>query len=66
MNNWISIKDKLPANNRNVLTIADGFIYWIGWFDLKSNDWMTYDTNNSDKEINIDVDYWMELPLPPE
>lgn len=54
---WISVKDKLPANDRYVLVVIGDFVDICFYEDGK---WL-------DKEyIDHEVSYWMELPEVPQ
>ena len=62
---WISISDKLPDGNRNVLVVASGKIC-IGDFEgIINHQWWINDTEGYHKSMA--VTHWMELPeLPVE
>ncbi|HXK00731.1 MAG TPA: DUF551 domain-containing protein [Buchnera sp. (in: enterobacteria)] len=67
MTNWISVKDKLPGNNRYVITVCGNDIYRCGWFNVKLNAWFTFpEGSDSTDYVPIDVEYWMEIPKHPE
>ena len=53
VSNWVAIKDALPNNNEEVLTItADG------WYRI-----ITY--GNTGRRFPSQVTHWMRLPKPP-
>lgn len=63
--NWISVKDRLPDDDGEVLAVNDGEVlianYLGGWFHYIEDE--DGDMIPSD---DIDVSYWMPLPEPPE
>lgn len=57
-NNWISVKDRLPQQYRDVIVFYDDIKrVGVNWLD-SHNEFMFY------KDMNIT--YWMPLPEPPE
>ena len=56
--NWVSVKDRLPENNDNVLIFSAGRS--IGWFCVLTNTWM-----KGIAQIK-GVTHWMPLPEPPQ
>lgn len=58
---WISVKDRLPEDEKKVLCILDdGFLCILEWC---SWDWLWNDGHNVYAEK--DVTHWMPLPQPP-
>ena len=63
-NKWISVKDKLPDTNRNVLVVSCGKVC-IGDFESVINkQWWVNDSEGYHKTMA--VTYWMDLPELPE
>lgn len=56
---WIAVKDRLPVNREEVLTISRG-IYTIGFFH---NGWFEYIMGGTEA---LEVTHWTPLPKPPE
>lgn len=64
MGEWISVKDKMPEHNQEVIitgtslenTFVHGAVYSKKWNCFYSTDSIRYDTS---------VTYWMPLPQPP-
>ena len=58
---WISVKDALPEDTREVLFLWSNRWFEVGYYD--GNDWYEwwYDGN-----ICSDVTHWMPLPDPPK
>ncbi len=73
MNDWISVKDRLPKHENNVLAVLDGQLCIMTYFSFKENGetimvWgYVYDGINGDGEYddNYYPTHWMELPMPP-
>lgn len=63
--NWISVKDRLPDDDGEVLAVNDGEVlianYLDGWFRYIEDD-----CGDMVPTDDIDVRYWMELPELPE
>ena len=59
---WISVKDRLPEDDRNVLVYDDHDIqFWVAWHDECHNNWYT-----QEGESVYGVSHWMPLPQPPK
>ena len=58
---WISVKDKLPTSDRNVLVFVRGYVE-IGWYDGYHDEWRTGIVTLD----NCEVTHWMPLPQPPK
>lgn len=71
MNEWISVKDRLPPECESVLIYSRGFLPISAYLIyLTSNDpicWSVNDWSGNDTDIKLDdVTHWMQLPKPPE
>lgn len=73
MDNWISVKDKLPLNNKIVLgyTPVDdymfvGFYKEYNWRDEKHGKWYIITAMRSTRVMKKKVTHWMELPNKPK
>jgi|688.fasta_scaffold1266571_1 hypothetical protein len=56
---WISVSDRLPENDREVLVVLNGESYkdvHVSWHDGEEFGWATTGY----------VSHWMELPAPPK
>ena len=73
MNQWISVKDRLPESQRMVLcyTPYDGFMF-VGYYqEVEPNSyWKSYwniiTAMRSTKKITKKVTHWMPLPEAPK
>jgi hypothetical protein len=63
MNNWISVKDKLPDTRKRVLA-TNKEIVLIAWLKKNSNLWEGWQL--LDGEYFTYVTHWMPLPNPPD
>ena len=62
---WTSINEQLPVVQGYYLTKSLNTVEHVTWFDLPSKAWSL--TGRPDmKNSTVDVDWWMELPEPPE
>lgn len=72
--NWISVEDRLPENENNVLAVLDGQTCIMSYFDFQENGetfkvWgYVYDGINGDGEYddNYNPTHWQPLPTPPK
>lgn len=72
--NWISVDDRLPENENNVLAVLDGQTCIMSYFDFQENGetfkvWgYVYDGINGDGEYddNYNPTHWQPLPTPPK
>ena len=63
MNNWISVKERVPEKNDDVL-VYDGYNNEVDMAYLDSDyEWISLTNNLVFHEG--DIDYWMPLPDPP-
>lgn len=63
--NWISVKDRLPDDDGEVLAVSFGEVLIANYF----NGWFRYIEDEDGNLIptdDIDVSYWMPLPEPPK
>lgn len=58
---WISVKEKLPENHKEVL-IYCGSYHEIGWYESDNKSWRSDFLGC----CTDDVTHWMPLPEPPE
>jgi len=62
MNNWISVKDRLPDVYTEVLFYnPEENLYIHGYFEDISNSWHEVGGN----KVELNVTHWMPLPEPP-
>lgn len=62
MNNWISVKDKLPDTYTEVIVYyPPENLYIQGYFEDITNSWHEIGGN----KLNISPTHWMPLPKPP-
>lgn len=62
-NQWISVKDRLPAWNQWVL-VASSSAIWLGRvIELGNQDFIWHMSSGFEHAVG---DYWMPLPQPPE
>lgn len=70
MNNWISVKDKLPDNPEEVIIFCANGSVTSGKYVRASEHkylWMTSIFNlNPYMDDNLDVSHWQPLPKPPK
>ena len=63
---WIPCSERLPEDDREVLAVSDGCVLIANW----QGEWIKYIELEDDytilEPVNINVQYWMELPKPPE
>lgn len=70
---WISVKEKLPQHENNVLAVLDGQVCIMNYFSFQENGetnkvWgYVYDGINGDGifDDNYYPTHWMEIPCPP-
>jgi len=64
MSEWISVKDRLPTNIKDVLFYTDSSLcIETGWFDCDDTfNWFTHD----DVYLQSCVTHWQPLPKPPK
>ena len=67
MSEWISVKDKLPLDSRNILIYSKDWGVGYGWY----TDWQGwyYCYYDGDEFIHIpenDITHWMPLPESPK
>lgn len=62
---WISVNDRLPEKDKDVLVFVDNLYIKIAWIDTVNENgtfWL-YDIQGYYDEGSIE--YWMPLPKPP-
>ena len=63
---WIPCSERLPEDDREVLAVSDGCVLIANW----QGEWIKYIELEDDytilEPVNINVQYWMPLPEPPE
>jgi hypothetical protein len=72
-NNWISVDNKLPKHENNVLAVLGGEVCIMNYLSFKENGetykvWgYVYDGINGDGifDDNYYPSHWMEIPKPP-
>lgn len=63
MSEWISVKDRLPENGKEVL-FSDGSSIMVGWYNADEEYWELTDADMI--AYAQDVTHWMPLPRLPE
>ena len=58
MAEWISVKDRLPEDEKSVLVITKNGKPWVAHYDLKWRGWRTSGSTT--------ITHWMPLPEPPK
>lgn len=71
MNDWISVKDRLPDNDDTVMifpTVNLGNVTYVGQYLPWSKQWIatSYEPNYGDNEEVIQPTHWQPLPEPPK
>ena len=57
---WISVKERLPEPEKDVLVLWLGRHVRVGWYSEECNDWKV------DAGFTNDVTHWMPLPEAPK
>lgn len=66
MNEWVSVKDRLPVIDVPVLCMKKSKNYFIGSY-IGANYTNGYAAfKHAEKDMTIGVSHWMPLPEPPE
>ena len=66
MNEWISVKDRLPEENESVLAVRNiSGRFVVGNFFHNECGWILDGWKIKRTEFD-DIEYWMPLPPPPE
>lgn len=62
---WISVKDRLPEHDGEVLACCGGNIFIA---NCPEDEWVVYflEEGGYSETCHVQVDYWMPLPEPPE
>ena len=67
--NWISVKDRLPVNDDEVLVIGegwDGMYWWRIYFVDADGQWYTIEGDTVNDLSAKRITHWMPLPEPPK
>jgi len=62
MNEWISIKERLPESHDDMLLRDGEDTYYIGWWRKDAESWDSYEHG----WIRANITHWMPLPEPPK
>jgi len=62
---WISVKDKLPDREMDLLVCTDTYYMGIGWYYVSSKTWDFEIQKHTEADLG-EVLFWMPLPPPPE
>ncbi len=54
MNDWISVKDRMPDKDGRYLVVEDHHGLWVGVSSMRNG------------SFDMEVKWWMPLPEPPE
>lgn len=65
MNEWISVKDKLPENFETVLALCKDGDMFVGRH-TSWQQWQIWTAKKSTKIVQRTVTHWMPLPEPPK
>lgn len=67
MNEWISVKERLPEAGGKYLTISPTGIYSVLNYSVRYRAFNAYDEQpKSSLKYSINVTHWMPLPEPPK
>jgi len=64
MNNWISVKEKMPGYLTKCL-VSNGEYVRCAWSKDEDDAWCVIDSYSEHDEWLVDVTHWMPLPAPP-
>lgn len=66
MNNWISVKDRLPEYNKGVLVYSE--TYGVLYYYLRALDnlWVQDGIDTVSDSVLQDITHWQNLPEPPK
>lgn len=62
VNDWISVKDRLPEDDYECLVITEDYWYYTGWFADDIQKWIV----DGGVECDEEVTHWIRLPEPPK
>jgi hypothetical protein len=68
MSNWISVRDKLPVTDDEVLVVGDGWDgmnWWRIYYMDDDGQWFTIDGDAVNDLSAQKITHWMPLPEPP-
>jgi hypothetical protein len=66
MSNWISVKDKMPWCNSQVIALSFAHGAPRGWIAVYNEDGEWWAQITIKQELISDVTHWMPLPEPPK
>ncbi len=58
---WISVKDRLPDTNRDIIVCLNSRVVRCGWYSPNIQVWFDADTTDEIKSVT----HWRPLPDPP-
>ena len=66
MSEWISVKDRIPDNETEVLIVLDMNTIDIGFYNYNPtwNQWVSFKYSDDNNQVN--VTHWQELPELPK
>lgn len=68
-NDWISVEDRLPERNQDVIMYFDGGNMAVGWWHDNDEDitfWCAYTDDGFYTDCECIPTHWMPLPQPPK
>ena len=60
---WISVKERLPEDSRSVILCTRSRIVGVGFYSKTTRNWVQHYSGGG---IYVDVTHWMPLPEPPK
>jgi len=62
---WISVKDRLPDKEMDLLVCTNTFYMGIGWYYVDAKKWDFEIQKHTEADLG-EVTYWMPVPPPPD
>lgn len=62
---WISVTDKLPEKDKDLLVCTDTFYMGIGWYYHETQKWDLEIQKHTEADLG-EVIYWIYVPAPPD